>query len=234
MTCGEASVVAFLNGELSDEEARRFDQHLIECEACWRAVHEDRIGRLATEQLRVSAPPGLGDRVTASIELAAGPGAIASFAEAERRHRRSLRTVVLAAAAAVAVVAGTLAGIVATTSHPVDPPQVAAVEAMLTSDVVHSSALAAGERLVIGGQSVTVRSYKMDGAMAIVATSMSPFPMPAASHLMRGSSSKAWMATKGGLALYGVNRHAGERSMFVVAALPMAELPEVAARLRLI
>ena len=63
---------------------------------------------------------------------------------------------------------------------------------------------------------------------------MKPLPMPATSHLLAGSSLRAWMATDGTLALYGVNRPAGQPSMFIVAAMPMAALPQVAAQLRLI
>jgi hypothetical protein len=42
------------------------------------------------------------------------------------------------------------------------------------------------------------------------------------------------MATKGRLSMYGVNRRGGGESMFVVAAMPMAEMPQMAARLGLI
>jgi hypothetical protein len=60
--------------------------------------------------------------------------------------------------------------------------------------------------------------------------------MPGNSHLVAGSSSTAWMATRGSLALYCVNRPIGRdrTSMFLVADMPMARLPEVAARLHLI
>jgi hypothetical protein len=42
------------------------------------------------------------------------------------------------------------------------------------------------------------------------------------------------MATKGKLSMYGVNRGAGGESMLLVAAMPMAEMPQMAARLKLI
>jgi len=38
-------LAAFLAGELGPAEARRWDEHLLVCEACWRAVREDRAGR---------------------------------------------------------------------------------------------------------------------------------------------------------------------------------------------
>ena len=83
-------------------------------------------------------------------------------------------------------------------------------------------------------QLMTVRAYMVHGKEAVVATSMTPLPMPAASHLLAGSSRRAWMATDGTVALYGVNRPPGQPSMFVVAEMPMAALPQVAAQLHLI
>ncbi len=71
LTCPEQRVVDFLAGELSDEDERRFDDHLLVCEQCWRAVRADRVARLALEQLRQPAPAGLQDRVTLSVAIAA-------------------------------------------------------------------------------------------------------------------------------------------------------------------
>jgi len=42
----------FLAGELNPTEAWRWDEHLLECEAWWRAVREDRAGRQAAQLLR--------------------------------------------------------------------------------------------------------------------------------------------------------------------------------------
>ena len=70
MTHDDRQLVAFLNGQLPDAEEQVFDEHLLDCEACWQAVQEDRAGRLVLERLRVSAPAGLADRVTASVALA--------------------------------------------------------------------------------------------------------------------------------------------------------------------
>jgi hypothetical protein len=105
---------------------------------------------------------------------------------------------------------------------------------MVTPGGHPSAALLTGERLVVNHQQMTVRAYMIHGKEAIVATSMKPLPMPARSHLLAGSSLRAWMATDGDLALYGVNRSPGQPSMFVVAAMPMAALPQVATQLRLI
>jgi hypothetical protein len=134
----------------------------------------------------------------------------------------------------VAVAAGGLAWAVSGHHRPADPPQVAAVVAMVTPGSPPTTALRAGEHFVIGGQALMVQAFELEGTEELVATSARPFPMPASSHLLSGSSSQAWMATKGHLSMYGVNRGLGQKSMFVVADMPMAEMPQVAAHLGLI
>ena len=44
-------LTAFLAGDLDSAEARQWDEHLLECERCWRAVREDRAGRRAAQVL---------------------------------------------------------------------------------------------------------------------------------------------------------------------------------------
>src|SRR6516165_4847013 len=61
----------FLAGDLNPAAVREWDQHLLECEQCWRAVREDRAGRQAAELLRQPVPAGLADRVAFAVELAA-------------------------------------------------------------------------------------------------------------------------------------------------------------------
>lgn len=240
MNCEESRITAFLNGELSDADEQSFDEHLVACESCWSAVQEDRAGRLALERLQAPAPLGLADRVTASIDLAgkrpAGDGAT-PFPRAPRPGRNRVRPRWLVPAAAVVVVAvvgGTIAGIV--NGRPAgDPPQIARVVAMASS-ASDSTSLRSGEHFDIDGQSLTVRSYRIESTTTLVATSAHPFPMPASSHLVAGSSPTAWMGTDGRLAMYGVNRPPGDgrQSVFLVAAMPMAQLPQVAAQLHLI
>jgi hypothetical protein len=58
--------------------------------------------------------------------------------------------------------------------------------------------------------------------------------MPAASRVLTGSSMHAWMATQGKIAEYCVNQPAGKTSMLIVAEMPEAELPNVAAQLHLL
>ena len=246
MTCDDRRVVAFLNGQFSAAEEQAFDEHLLSCEDCWRAVQEDRGTRMAVERLRVTAPPGLADRVTVAVGLAARSRADHGTSVSVRRRVRNWRSAsrvwrgrpgrLLVGAAVVLVLVGALLGWAVTGNQPSDPPQIAAVVAMTASKAADSPGLRSGEHFDIGGQRISVRAYRVDKVMTLVATSDRPFPMPANSHLVAGSSSTAWMATRGSLALYCVNRPAGDdhHSMFLVAAMPMTRLPEVAARLHLI
>lgn len=258
MTCDEGRLLAFLAGELDAAEERAFDEHLLTCETCWRAVREDRVGRLALDELRVSTPLGLADRVALVVRLAdqsatgeptTGESATdqstgehvrpAGHRRLERRGVRAAsrrRTRLVAAAALLLAVLGGTLGWALQGGPATEPPQIARVVAMLSPGTADAAALRAGEQFRFGGQALTVRSYRVEGDIVLVATSSRPFPVPAGSHVPGGSSPTAWTATKGKLAMYGVNRPAGGRraSMFLVAAMPMAELPGVAARLHLI
>jgi hypothetical protein len=231
VTCPEERLVAFLAGDLSTEEERDFDQHLLECESCWREVRADQLGRLAIEALREPASAGLHDRISLAISLEQPLGA---------SHRRRLRPAhrpgaryLSAALFVVFAAVGTVTGL-AVTGGTSDPAQVSEVVALVATGDHPSPMLLAGERRVINDQRMTVRAYMIHGKEAIVAISMKPLPMPASSHLLAGSSLRAWMATDGDLALYGVNRPVGQPSMFLVAAMPMAALPQVATQLHLI
>jgi anti-sigma factor RsiW len=247
VTCPEELLVAFLAGELSTGEERRFDEHLLGCEQCWRAVQADRTARLALEQLRQPAPVGLQGRVAASVALAAteapqGPvllgrhpvGGHLAPSLLRRAATRPHARLVAAACLLVVVAGGSFGWIAASRRAAPEPAQVAAVVAMLTPGSAPTTALRAGEHFVIAGQHLVVRAYQLEGTEEIVATSARPFPVPSTSHRLSGSSSQAWMATKGRLSMYGVNRRGGGESMFVVAAMPMAEMPQMAARLGLI
>ncbi len=243
MTCPEERVIAFLAGDLAPDEERRFDEHLLSCEQCWQAVKADQAARLALEKLRLPAPAGLQERVTLAIALASqdeargarGPHRataplVRRWATTRPRHPR----LVAAASLVVVMAAGATGWLVTARPAPPDPAQVAAVVAMMTPGSPPTTALRAGEHFVIAGQPLMVRAYQLEGTEELVATSARPFPMPSTSHLLPGSSSQAWMATKGRLSMYGVNRRSGGQSMFLVADMPMAEMPQLAARLDLI
>jgi hypothetical protein len=258
-----------LAGELSSDERTEMDAHLLSCSSCWQAVQEDRAGRLALEQLRQPAPPGLADRVRLAVELAAAEIAQPAVAGADarrlsnRRHlslvslvadhstasppapvRRTRRLVALVAAACLLVTALT-GGLVAafgtgsaprTRTGPTDPTVVTALVAMAGSGVGSPAKLAAAHRsehMRIGGQNMVLRAFRVEGVLAVVATSSRPFAMPSASRVVTGSSSRVWMATRGPVGLYCMNGGPGRSSMLLAAAMPAVQLSAVAARLHL-
>lgn len=86
----ERIAVAYLNGDLRRATRRAFEEHLLECDDCWREVVRGRRGRVIAESARELAPHHLRESVRARVELL--PVA---------RHRR--RWVWIPAAAAVVI-----------------------------------------------------------------------------------------------------------------------------------
>jgi hypothetical protein len=240
-------LAAFLAGDVDPADAQQWDEHLLQCERCWRAVREDRTGRQAAQELRRSAPPGLADRVAFAVEMAAAAPAAAQRqarppARAPGRGRRGRRLRWLAGAGAVAV------GLVATllvVMHPGGrqaagvPAAVAAVARYAQvipppSGDQHSEPAApvqVGRPVAVtaGGQRIVLRTWRLGGTEAVVAVSGRPFPMP---ERARGASGRgmAWSVRLGKLGLYCLN---GRTSELVAAPVPAAELAALAARLPL-
>lgn len=294
MACPEERIIAFLAGDLSPQEERLFDEHLLGCEECWAAVQANRVASAALERLREPAPDGLGDRVAMAVALAANdvrpsdpppadtgdadapgsevpvvqvpvvevpvvevpvvevpvvevPGAEVPRAEvtgagaarmrdrgtSSRRGRRRRAGVFATASAFVAVAAGVLGWVALSPGATKDPAQVAAVMAMVSPRSVPSSALRAGEKMSVGGQSFHVQAYEYHGAEVVVATSAAPFPLLSRSKHVANASPGAWAASRGRVSVYGVNEARGNESMLLAAAMPVKVLPQVAAELHL-
>jgi len=241
-------LAAFLAGELDPAGARRWDEHLLVCERCWRAVREDRAGRQAAQVLRQPAPPGLADRVAFAVEMAAAARTSAQrparpgFRSRRRaRHDRRLRWR-LAGAGAVA------AGLVITLMVVLLPGgrQAGSVPAAVAAVARYTQAIPppTGDRrpqraapvqvgrpvtVTAGGQRIVLRTWRLGGTEAVVAVSDHPFPMPAHAHGVSGPG-MAWSARLGSLGLYCLN---GQTSELVAAPVPAAELAALAARLPL-
>jgi hypothetical protein len=248
-------VSAFLAGDLDPGEARRWDEHLLECERCWRAVREDRAGRQAAQLLRHPARPGLADRVAFAVEVAAAARAVAARrpgaharspdqGSGGRRWRwRLAATGRTAAAAAVALIVGgalivsRAPGGRETRSIPAAVAAVAryaqAIPPAARGSHSYLGALAApiqlGRAVTVraGGQRIVLRTWRLGGEEAVVAVSGRPFPMPARAAGVPGTG-MAWTARLGRLGLYCLN---GRTSELVAAAVPPAELAALAARL---
>jgi hypothetical protein len=242
-------LAAFLARDLSWSAARRWDEHLLVCERCWRAVREDRAGRQAAQVLREPAPAGLADRVAFAVEVAsaARAGAQRQSGPAGRsrrpgRHgrwlgRRLAAAGMIAAAAAVTLTMLLLPGGRQARSV---PPAVAAVARYAQAIQVPGSGqpfhgggsggpVEVGRPVMVtaGGQRIVLRTWRLGGAEAVVAVSGRPFPMPAGAKGVPGSG-MAWSARLGRLGLYCVN---GRISELLAAPVPPAELAALAARL---
>ncbi len=245
-------LAGFLAGDLDPAEARRWDEHLLECEACWRAVREDRAGCQAAQVLRRPAPPGLADRVAFAVEVTAAgrtaaPGHPRRAARSSRWARSGgwLRWPRLAGAGAVAVaVLVALVVFLLPGGHQARsvPAAVAAV-----ADYAQAVPPPAGDQhsvsggraapvevghpvtVTAGGQTIVLRTWRVGGTEAVVAVSGKPFPMPARAQGV-GGSGMAWSARLGKLGLYCLN---GRPSELVAAPVPAADLVALAARLPL-
>lgn len=227
----------FLAGELDPAEASRWDDHLLECERCWRAVREDRDGRRAAGLLRRSAPAGLADQVAFAVELAA----TGTRTRRGNRRRRTVRWRWLAGAGTLAAgLAAAVLLVLLPTGHPGVPAPVAAVAryAAAIPPPARPPEPGASQRpapvkvghpvtMTAGGQRIVVATWRVDGVDAAVAVSGRPFPMPPGGEAGSGAG-MAWSARLGKLGLYCVN---GQRSELVAAAVPVTELHTLAARL---
>ena len=248
----------FLAGDLGPAEARRWDEHLLACEQCWQAVREDRAGRQAAAVLRQPAPADLADRVAFAVEVA-GAGGTAGRLQARlgdrsgrrarpprrrARHGRRRRARVAGAGVLAAGLVVTLLLLLLPAGHGTGgvPPAVAAVAryAQAIPPPAREPHLHPGRRaapaevgrpvtVTAGGQQIVMRTWRLDGAEAVVAVSGRPFPMPARAQGVSGQG-MAWSARLGRLGLYCLN---GSTSELVAAPLPAAELAALAARLPL-
>ena len=240
-------LTTFLAGELDPAEARRWDEHLLECEACWRAVREDRAGHQAAQLLRQPTPRGLADRVAFAVEVAAAArtGARRQSRPSARsrrrgRHSRRLRWRLAGAATLAVGVAVTLVMTLLPGGHQIGsmPAAVAAVARYAQAisppgrDQHPSGGAAPVEvgrpvTVTAGGQRIVLRTWRLGGTEAVVAVSDRPFPAPAQAQGMAGGG-MAWSARLGRLGLYCRN---GQTSELVAAPVPAAELAALAARL---
>jgi anti-sigma factor RsiW len=241
-------LAVFLAGELDPAEALRWDEHLLACEACWRAVREDRAGRQAAQLLRRPPPPGLADRVAFAVEMAAaarttGPQQVRPGirSRSRARHHRRLRWRLAGAGIVAAGVVATLMVLLLPGSHQArSVPDAVAVVARYAQALPppagdqhprHAPPAEVGRPVTVmaGGQRIVLRTWRLDGAEAVVAVSDHPFPRPSHARGVSGLG-MAWSARVGRLGLYCLN---GQTSELVAAPVPAAELAALAARLPL-
>jgi len=234
------SLQAFLAGRLGSADARRFDEHLLECEACWQAVREDRAGRLAAQVVRLLAPPGLTDRIAFAVEVAAS-------ARSQRPPAKVLSGLGWQLAdggiAVIGVLVAMLVLLPGVRGTPAMPAAVQAVARYAQTIAPPAGPLPwqAGARrtsptevdppvsVTAGGQLIVLRTWRLGGTEAVVAVSQGPFPMPAGATDASGGG-MAWSSPVGKLRLYCLN---GQTSELIATPVPAAELAVLAGQLQL-
>lgn len=80
----EVNASLYVSSELPRRMLRWFEQHLLECDDCWREVWLARRGRLLAEHARELAPATLRDAVRGAVQISA------AGAEAPERGRPRL------------------------------------------------------------------------------------------------------------------------------------------------
>lgn len=198
----ERDAAAYIGAEMSPRQRRRFEAHLIGCEACWREVRLDQEGRRRAEGLRELPPPSLRDDVRAAVLFAP--------VSARPRSRRTLMAV--AAAFAMLATVAIAVDILGRGTNG-EPPSVAAAVASYRAQTIpagapHRSApdlLRAGLELTDVGRgalanvTADVFAYR-DPSGGLVYLFMSPSTFPAAAEAIQGSGMVGgWTASADGL-----------------------------------
>ncbi len=198
----ELDAAMYLGGAMSRDRARAFEEHLIDCEECWREVAEGREGRAMFESTREMAPVEFREDVRA---------AIAAHDQVQPRRGRVWFAI---AAAFVLLVAGGSTYLVA--RSPSQPVAIAAAIAdfrtgRLPVDAAPSRPApdlsAAGLRLTssgagrVGALEIDAYAYRdASGRRVLLYLSDHPFPTAAGAQSIDGPESP-WIAHDGDIQL---------------------------------
>jgi anti-sigma factor RsiW len=177
----DATVGAYLAGELTDGRGDAFEAHLLTCDSCWAEVDAGRRGRALVEQAREPAPQRLREQVLT--------------AATSRRPARGRTRARVLVAAGLAVILTLIAATVIRALAPDPPPvQIAAAVAGYLDQRLPGAGIpvAAGPDLStlsmvetgagtgwLAGQPVTAHAYRDNvGRRLLIYLSDRPFPMP--------------------------------------------------------
>ncbi len=195
----EKSAASYLFGEMRGRRRARFEQHIVECEDCWKEVQLGRAGRSVAESGRELAPQEIREQVRALIAASPLP---------QRRRLRWGTTLLLIAAA-------TLAGVTFLISEGGEQPPVIdavladyrdltvsrdAVEAKLPGrlgDLKHQTSYAGR----LGGLDVVVHAYR-DPAGHKVVVYQADHTFPVAEGAEHSGDGRTWTAAADGAVLF--------------------------------
>jgi hypothetical protein len=241
MNCDERTVLVFLFNELDQQERAKFDEHLLACERCWRAITEDRIGRSSIEDLREVVPPGLADRIRLAIETAPQSSRRVGANRIDRAAvPRGLARRAGAITAAVALVVALVVALPTWLSNrptPVSSLDITNAVVKLAgglpskvsgAPVTHPSPMNAPIAMTLDGVKLSLTYYRVGFGEALVARSDQPFGMPMVGHEVAGG--RAWVARIDGLSVYCAN---GTRSVAIVTSMTLSDATNLADYLRI-
>ena len=200
----ERDAAAFLAGDMSRRRRRAFEDHIVDCEDCWREVDLGRRGRALAESGRELSPQLLRERVRAAVE---------TLPPRPRRLHPGLGA--LALGATVLVFASILAVGQLRQSQP-------ALIQSIVADFHGTQALSSNAdpqlpqrlgdlRLVatrserMEGRRLTVHTYK-DAAGHVVAVYQSPASFPEATGADHSADEQTWSAAIDGVELFCTDR----------------------------
>lgn len=196
MACDDRLPARFLAGILEGAARDRFEDHLVDCDDCWREVTEARSGRALAEGLREAAPAGMRDRIR--LLSIAGEGRGGDHPR-RQRHRRAAVGALALAIVAIAVGSGAVLA-----PRERDPASVAWVvsRASQTQDPAGPPSFTVQE---VDGHPLLVITRSEGGAQVVLALGRAAFPMIAGSNRLELAGGEAWSATRRGLSVVCVN-----------------------------
>ena len=183
----ERNAAAYLAGELNRPARAKFEQHLVDCERCWREVQAGRAGRTLAESLRETAPAPLRDRIRAVASVPPMPTPTPALAPAatfrHERPGRSFRPYLLGIAAATVGVVALVLAFVIPDQRQAQPAPIVAAATLLEHGVPkgNNSAAAAPPTRRIGAFDWTGSTTRN---LAGVAATVHSYVGPAGHHLL--------------------------------------------------
>jgi hypothetical protein len=195
----ERTAAAYLAGDLSRRRKRLFEEHILECEDCWREVEAARRGRAVAEAARELAPQSLRERVRASV----------ASLESESIPRLWPRLTVLVSVGLVALVVFALGQLRSSQPETIDSilgsfeedERIGAPEDATLPDRLGDLKLSSVTHGEIEGMVVVVHSYE-DPAGHRVDVYQSTESFPVAAGAEHSSDGRTWRATSEGLVLF--------------------------------
>lgn len=215
----EKNAAAYLGGYMTRRRRSAFEEHIVECEDCWREIDLGREGRAVAESGRELAPQFLRERIRSSVatmeprDRRRGRGLRAKRADAPPRRRPLFP--VLAAALALLLLVGVTAAVVVLAPREQPRPIAAALADFRDEGPIDANVpaprqfpkrlgdlqLVSSSRGSAGGLDVVVHSYE-DEAGHAVSVYEADETWPVADGARHTDGGRTWVASLGDTVLF--------------------------------